>query len=54
LAIALVNRPKAVPRDGLDLTLRHEMRTDLKRPRRDVDITFVFVIRARPPVTGTR
>jgi ABC-type Fe3+/spermidine/putrescine transport system ATPase subunit len=49
VAGALVNRPEALPLDGLDLTLRHEMRSDLKQPRRDVDITFVFGPRRATP-----
>jgi putative spermidine/putrescine transport system ATP-binding protein len=47
LARALVNRPRVLlldePLGALDLQLRHEMQTELKRIQREVGITFVYV-----------
>jgi spermidine/putrescine transport system ATP-binding protein len=47
LARALVNRPKVLlldePLGALDLKLRRQMQTELKRIQRDVGITFVYV-----------
>jgi putative spermidine/putrescine transport system ATP-binding protein len=47
LARALVNRPRVLlldePLGALDLKLRHEMQTELKRIQREVGITFVYV-----------
>ncbi len=47
LARALVNRPRALlldePLGALDLKLRQQMQTELKRIQRDVGITFVYV-----------
>jgi putative spermidine/putrescine transport system ATP-binding protein len=47
LARALVNRPRVLlldePLGALDLRLRHEMQTELKRIQREVGITFVYV-----------
>jgi spermidine/putrescine transport system ATP-binding protein len=47
LARALVNNPRALlldePLGALDLKLRQQMQTELKRIQRDVGITFVYV-----------
>ncbi|WP_305784789.1 ABC transporter ATP-binding protein [Symbioplanes lichenis] len=47
LARALVNRPRALlldePLGALDLKLRQQMQTELKRIQREVGITFVYV-----------
>jgi putative spermidine/putrescine transport system ATP-binding protein len=47
LARALVNRPQVLlldePLGALDLKLRHEMQSELKRIQTDVGITFVYV-----------
>jgi putative spermidine/putrescine transport system ATP-binding protein len=47
LARALVNRPQVLlldePLGALDLKLRQDMQTELKRIQRDVGITFVYV-----------
>jgi putative spermidine/putrescine transport system ATP-binding protein len=47
LARALINRPRVLlldePLGALDLQLRHEMQTELKRIQREVGITFVYV-----------
>jgi spermidine/putrescine transport system ATP-binding protein len=47
LARALVNRPKVLlldePLGALDLKLRRQMQTELKRIQREVGITFVYV-----------
>ena len=47
LARALVNRPRVLlldePLGALDLKLRQEMQTELKRIQREVGITFVYV-----------
>ncbi len=47
LARAIVNRPRVLlldePLGALDLKLRHEMQTELKRIQAEVGITFVYV-----------
>ena len=47
LARAMAPRPKVLlldePLSALDLKLRQEMRTELKRLQRDTGITFIFV-----------
>jgi ABC-type Fe3+/spermidine/putrescine transport system ATPase subunit len=47
LARAIVNRPRVLlldePLGALDLKLRHEMQTELKRIQAEVGITFVHV-----------
>jgi putative spermidine/putrescine transport system ATP-binding protein len=49
LARAIVNRPRVLlldePLGALDLKLRHEMQTELKRIQAEVGITFVHVTR---------